>query len=67
LWNERDFSRHFDAMHYSAELGVQKPEPEFFRLVQERESDREIVFLDDRMQMLLPLHNADGGRTVTKR
>ena len=50
LWNDRGLSRYFDAMHYSAELGAQKPEVDFFRLVQERlgmDSGNGIVFFDD--------------------
>ena len=50
LWNDRGLSENFDAMHYSAELGVEKPEVEFFRLVQERldaETANDVIFLDD--------------------
>ena len=50
LWNHANLVRDFDAMHYSAELGVEKPNLEFFRRVEARlgrTSADEIVFLDD--------------------
>jgi putative hydrolase of the HAD superfamily len=50
LWNERGLSEHFDAMHYSAELGAEKPEVEFFRLVHVRlgtGTANDVFFLDD--------------------
>lgn len=50
LWKDRGLCSHFDAMHYSAELGAQKPESEFYSRVQARlgeECKGGIIFMDD--------------------
>ena len=50
VWNTLGLSEHFDGMIYSAELGAQKPNPEFFaRAVGRLPAGRpgEILFLDD--------------------
>lgn len=50
LWDTLALRRHFDNMHYSAELGATKPETTFFERVHERlpvRSRHEVLFLDD--------------------
>jgi putative hydrolase of the HAD superfamily len=50
VWNTLGLSEHFDGMIYSAELGAQKPNPEFFARAVGRLPARkpgEILFLDD--------------------
>lgn len=50
IWGELALKRHFDGMHYAAELGSAKPEARFFRAAAERSglSPGEIFFIDDK-------------------
>ena len=50
IWDELALKRHFDGMHYAAELGSAKPEARFFRAAAERSglSPDEIFFIDDK-------------------
>ena len=50
LWKQLEFERHFDAMHYAAEVGATKLEPEFYRIVTARTGlpASAIGFIDDR-------------------
>jgi putative hydrolase of the HAD superfamily len=52
LWRTLGLRDHFDAMHYSADLGWAKPAPEFFRAVEARTGFRadEVFFIDDRAE-----------------
>jgi putative hydrolase of the HAD superfamily len=47
VWNDGGLSQHFDEMFYSAALGVEKPQPAFYRTVTDKVDDRSITFLDD--------------------
>ncbi len=51
IWNEMGFCRHFDAMHYAAELGHAKPAAEFYRSIEARTgfAGRDLFFIDDRI------------------
>jgi putative hydrolase of the HAD superfamily len=50
LWNVLDFRNAFDGIHYSAEVGVAKPDPEFYRLVERRVGlePSTLLLIDDR-------------------
>lgn len=50
IWEELALKRHFDAMHYAAELGWAKPAGEFFRAAAGRSgfAPDEIFFIDDK-------------------
>ncbi len=50
IWDELALKRHFDGMHYAAELGFAKPEAEFFRAAAARSgfAPGEIFFIDDK-------------------
>ena len=49
LWTTLKLKDHFDGLHYSAALGVAKPDPRFFRAVEKRTgfSGSDILFIDD--------------------
>ena len=51
LWNTLDFRSHFDGMHYSADLGCAKPDPAFFKMIEDRTrfAASEIFFIDDKV------------------
>jgi putative hydrolase of the HAD superfamily len=53
-------SQHVDAMHYSADLGVSKPDPVFFRRIAERvqRAPDDLLLIDD------SLANVEAARTV---
>lgn len=50
IWDELALNRHFDAMHYAAELGWAKPTGQFFRAAAARSvfAPHEIFFIDDK-------------------
>lgn len=50
IWDDLALERHFDGMHYAAELGWAKPEAQFFRAVATRSgfAPGEIFFIDDK-------------------
>lgn len=50
LWRTMRWSECFDAIHYAADLGWAKPEPEFFRAIEARTglAPSNIAFIDDR-------------------
>jgi len=52
LWETVGLSRHFDAMHYSADLGFAKPESAFFAAIEARSgvSPAELFFIDDKVE-----------------
>lgn len=53
LWQTLDLRRHFDGMHYSAELGAAKPDVEFYQRSQAKLPARlpsDVVFLDDALR-----------------
>ncbi len=49
LWQEMGFEHRFDALHYSADIGHQKPSPEFFIEVEKRTglTGAALLFFDD--------------------
>ena len=49
LWNTLDLRERFDAMHYAADIGWKKNEPEFYAAVEARTgfSGGDLVLLDD--------------------
>lgn len=51
LWNGLALREQFDAIHYSADIGWAKPDPQFFAEVERRTRIRptEIFFIDDRV------------------
>ena len=50
IWDGLGLKRHFDGMHYAAELGWAKPAAQFFRAVTTRSgfAPNEIFFIDDK-------------------
>lgn len=50
IWNDLALNRHFDAMHYAAQLGSAKPDGAFYRAAEERSGfgPHEIFFIDDK-------------------
>jgi putative hydrolase of the HAD superfamily len=58
LWEDVGLSQFFDAMHYSAELGVAKPDPAFFAAVEARVGlpPSDLFFIDDKEE------NVEGAR-----
>jgi putative hydrolase of the HAD superfamily len=50
IWDELALKRHFDGMHYAAELGFAKPDAWFFRAAAARSgfAPGEIFFIDDK-------------------
>ena len=50
IWEVLDFRSSFDGIHYAAELGVSKPDPRFFRVIEARTgfAPEELIFLDDK-------------------
>jgi putative hydrolase of the HAD superfamily len=60
LWESVGLREHADAMHYSAELGVVKPELGFYRAIERRTgfASGEILFIDDRAD------NVEGARAA---
>lgn len=55
LWNEMGLEHRFDAIHYSADIGHQKPEPEFFAAVENRTGfdGCHLLFFDDQERNVL--------------
>jgi putative hydrolase of the HAD superfamily len=51
LWETLDFRSHFDGMHYAADLGCAKPDPAFFKRIEDRTgfAANEIFFIDDKV------------------
>lgn len=49
LWRTLGLSRHFDAMHYAAELGSAKPDEAFYAAIEQRSGfgPADIAFIDD--------------------
>lgn len=49
LWRELEFEHHFDAIHYSADIGYAKPDDEFFAAVEDRTGfdGPHLLFFDD--------------------
>lgn len=49
LWRDLELEHHFDAIHYSADIGHPKPEAEFFAAVEDRTGfdGPNILFFDD--------------------
>ncbi len=55
IWETLGLNKLFDAMVSSSDLGVCKPEPEFFRRAQQRlelTTDDRVLFVDDREQFV---------------
>ncbi|WP_374575033.1 HAD-IA family hydrolase [Phenylobacterium sp.] len=52
LWTTLGLKDRFDAMHYAADYGLQKPDPAFFRAVAARTgfAPAELVLIDDKPQ-----------------
>lgn len=51
LWNELGFSKHFDRLFYSAELGCLKTDPQFFAGINRTlgiDADEQPLFFDDK-------------------
>ena len=50
IWDELALKRHFDGMHYAAELGCAKPDGAFYRAAAARSglTPEEICFIDDK-------------------
>jgi putative hydrolase of the HAD superfamily len=50
LWETLDFQSHFDGMHYAAALGCAKPDPAFFKRIEDRTglAPSDIFFIDDK-------------------
>tara|TARA_R110002072_G_scaffold90700_1_gene202936 strand:+ start:283 stop:900 length:618 start_codon:yes stop_codon:yes gene_type:complete len=55
LWSEIGLEHRFDAIHYSADIGHQKPEPEFFAAVENRTGfdGCHLLFFDDQERNVL--------------
>ncbi len=55
LWNEMGLEHRFDAIHYSAEMGHAKPDPEFFAEVENRTGfdGPHLLFFDDQERNVL--------------
>lgn len=49
LWNTLGLRDHFDAMHYAADIGWKKTDPEFYSVVEARTgfSGPQLLLLDD--------------------
>ena len=49
LWRKMELEHHFDAIHYSAEIGHQKPSADFFAVVEDRTGfdGSALLFFDD--------------------
>jgi putative hydrolase of the HAD superfamily len=49
LWTRLRLGDHFDGMHYSAALGARKPDPAFYRAVEERTgfAPADLLLIDD--------------------
>eukprot|EP00439_Symbiodinium_sp_Y106_P088742 s1_g1278.t1 len=49
LWRDLELEHHFDAIHYSAEIGHAKPNPDFFAAVEDRTGfdGPNLLFFDD--------------------
>ncbi len=49
IWDRLGFAGQFDAMHYAADLGARKTDPEFYAAVEARTgfSGRELLLIDD--------------------
>jgi putative hydrolase of the HAD superfamily len=52
LWENLGMQKHFDGLHYAADLGCAKPDLMFFELVTKRTSflPSEIFFIDDKIE-----------------
>ncbi len=52
LWETVGLSRHFDAMHYSADLGAVKPHDAFFAAIEARTglAPEDLLFIDDKVE-----------------
>jgi putative hydrolase of the HAD superfamily len=52
LWRKLKLREHFDTIHYAANLGYVKPEPEFFAEIERRSgfAPDEIFFIDDKAE-----------------
>jgi len=50
LWNDLRFRDRFDALHYAADLGYEKPDPRFFACIESRPglAPTDLLLLDDR-------------------
>jgi putative hydrolase of the HAD superfamily len=58
IWGELALKRHFDGMHYAAELGCAKPDEAFYRAVVARSgfAPDEIFFIDDKQANIDAAH-----------
>jgi len=52
LWETLDLRADFDAMHYAADLGYAKPDPQFYSEIERRTGLRpaELLLIDDRQE-----------------
>lgn len=52
LWNNLNFRRYFERMHYAADLGSKKPNDAFYLSIQSRTgfNPEEIFFIDDKVE-----------------
>ncbi|MCR9240000.1 MAG: HAD-IA family hydrolase [Rhodobiaceae bacterium] len=55
LWREMELEHHFDAIHYSADIGHAKPDDEFFAAVENRTGfdGLHLLFFDDQERNVL--------------
>jgi putative hydrolase of the HAD superfamily len=55
LWREMELEHHFDAIHYSADIGHAKPDDEFFAVVENRTGfdGFHLLFFDDQERNVL--------------
>jgi len=51
LWETVGLNRHFDAIHYAADLGAAKPHPDFYRAIENRTSlpSAVLMLVDDKL------------------
>lgn len=51
LWEALDFRSRFDGLHYAADLGSVKPEPQFYKCIEARTNfdARDLFFIDDKI------------------
>jgi putative hydrolase of the HAD superfamily len=63
LWETLDFRSHFDGMHYAASLGCAKPDPAFFKRIEDRTGfvPSEIFFIDDKIANVEAAQNVGWG------
>ncbi len=66
IWRTLGLQKRFDAIHYAAELGWAKPEPEFYLEIERRSGFRpsEIFFIDDKIENVEAARGCGWGAAV---